>query len=356
MTVIDRYIVRTILGAVGLVMLVLLTLDGLFIFIGQQDDIGVGSYGSAGALRFVALNLPEQAFGLLPIGTLVGTLLGLGGLARGSELTVMRASGISVRRIAGSALMAGMLLMIAAAFLGEVVATPLQLAARQEKAFAKFSNVSFAGAGGAWLRDGNLIVNVVSQTSEQVFGGMFVYELSAAHELEAIGHASTATSGGTGRSWDLTDYAESRFTPGRVLAQHLPQKRIQSRLGAEFLSVAMAAPTDLNGRTLHRLIRHLSANGLDVRNYVFAFWSRIARTLATAVFVLLAVPFVFGSLRAAGTGARTMIGLLLGIAFFLAQQMLESGALVFDLDPVLVAWLPTGLMAVLAVALIARTR
>ena len=58
----------------------------------------------------------------------------------------------------------------------------------------------------------------------------------------------------------------------------------------------------------------------------FAFWSRIARTTAILFAALLAVPFVFGSLRSAGAGARTLIGVLIGVTFFLVQRMLESGA------------------------------
>lgn len=356
MTVLDRYILRAILGAVTLVMAVLLSLGALFLFLGQQDDIGIGNYGTADALRYVALNLPQQAYELLPIGALIGALVGLGGLARGSELTVMRASGISTARIAGSAAIAGVLLVALTALLGEYLAAPLQLAARQQKAFDKFADVSFAGAGGAWVRDGRLIVNVGSQTSEQVYGGMFVYELSAEHELRSIGHARSATATGAGESWTLTDYAESRFTGERVLAQRVAEKRIDSGIGAEFVGLTMADPRYLEGRTLWRLMQHLSANGIDTRAYVFAFWSRIARTLAVAVAVLLAVPFVFGSLRAAGAGARTLTGLLLGIGFFLVQRMLESGAIVFELNPVLVAWLPTALLTMLTVVLIARMR
>ena len=61
MTVLDRYIVRSILGFVLLVQSVLLILGGLVIFIDQQDDIGVGHYGALNALWFTLLNLPQQA-------------------------------------------------------------------------------------------------------------------------------------------------------------------------------------------------------------------------------------------------------------------------------------------------------
>jgi len=104
------------------------------------------------------------------------------------------------------------------------------------------------------------------------------------------------------------------------------------------------------------MIRHLESNGLDAREPVFAFHSRISRTVAAAFAVLLALPFVFGSLRAAGAGARIGVGLVLGILFFLLQQMIESGAVVYGGNPALLAWLPAALMGTAALTLIARTR
>ena len=54
---------------------------------------------------------------------------------------------------------------------------------------------------------------------------------------------------------------------------------------------------------------------------------------------------MFGSLRSAGSGARTLIGVLIGVAFFFVQRMLESGAVVFDASPLVLAWFPTALLA-----------
>src|SRR5438552_9157316 len=95
MSVLDRYIVRAILAAVALVMLVLLVLGALATFMDQQDDVGTGSYTALGAFWYTLLNLPQLAYELLPITALIGSLLGLGSLARGSELTVVRAAGRS---------------------------------------------------------------------------------------------------------------------------------------------------------------------------------------------------------------------------------------------------------------------
>src|SRR4030088_410131 len=126
MGVLDRYIVRAILGAVLLVMLVLLALGALFVFIDQQDDIGTGHYTALGAFWYTLLNLPQLAYELLPITALIGALLGLGSLARGVELTVFRASGVSIARRAGMALRPGVLLLVPDVLLGLVLAPPLQ--------------------------------------------------------------------------------------------------------------------------------------------------------------------------------------------------------------------------------------
>src|SRR4029077_12188026 len=129
MSVLDRYIVRAILGAETLVMLVLLVLGALFVFIDQQDDVGTGHYTQLSALCYTLMTLPQLAYELLPITALIGALLGLGSLARGSELTGVRASGVSIARRAGLALLAGLLFMVVELLVGEVSAPPLQQAA-----------------------------------------------------------------------------------------------------------------------------------------------------------------------------------------------------------------------------------
>lgn len=355
MSVLDRYIVRSILGAVLLVMSVVLALGALFVFIDQQDDIGVGHYTAVSALWFTLLNLPQQAYELLPITALIGSLLGMGSLARGSELVVIRATGISTLRIAGAAAIAGAVLIGVELLLGEVLAPPLQEAAKEQKAFSKFNNISFGSGSGAWVRDGNLIINVARQSGQRQFGGMQVFELSPQHRLLAIGHAGRAIAE-PNRKWLLSDYTESRFTLDRVLARPLGQRLLESNVTAGFLGLAVEDPGQLTSRSLLRLIRYLQANSLNAREYLFAFSSRIARTVAIMFSVLLAIPFVLGSLRSAGAGTRTLTGLIVGIGLFLLQRLIESGTVVFDLNPVILAWLPTVLLATVTLLLLARGR
>lgn len=355
MRVLDRYIIKTVTGAVALVAVILLVLVGLFLFIAEQADVGTGSYGSVQALQFVAMNLPEQLFEFLPVAAMIGALLGLGTLARSSELTVMRASGMSVLRIGGSVALAGIVLTAVALFVGEYVAPDLSQRAREQKAFARFQNLSFAGRGGVWVRDGNLVVQAEQRSVQGEFGGLLLFDLSADNRLLRVGRAVSAVAL-SGNAWELGAYAETRFEADRVVARRAGSERLETAVSAEFFSVAATDPARLSVRALAGIREYLARNGQDTRRHDFAMWARVARMASIPFAVLLALPFVFGSLRSSGAGARATLGLVLGIAYFVIQKMVESGTIALNLDPVLLAWLPTLLLASAVAGLVLRLR
>src|SRR5687768_14194729 len=159
-SILARYVMKAVIGNTALVMLVLLALSALYLFITQQDDIGVGTFSIEDALMFVGLSLPKYAFDLLPIAALIGSLLALGNLARTLELIVVRAAGVSTMRIALWTGMAGVILMIFTGLLGEVIAPPMEQYGRQMKTFAKFNDYSMAGNKSAWAKDGDMMMSV----------------------------------------------------------------------------------------------------------------------------------------------------------------------------------------------------
>jgi lipopolysaccharide export system permease protein len=351
----DRYIARTLLGATAMVLAVLVVLGALFLFIGEQGTIGSGRYSTMEALIHSLLIVPQFALTALPAGALIGAMLGVGMLARGHEFTVMRSAGMSKWRLLIAVLGTGVVLALLALCAGEYLVPPLTKYASERKAFAKYENVSFAGAGGAWIRDGNTILNVTQQSGEEVFGGTLVFEIGADGRLQSMGRAERARAVDP-KSWELSDYAESRFAADQVVAASAAARGLQSAASAGFLQLTVSEPSELSLRVLRRAIGYLGANHLDAERYRFALWSRIARLLALPVAIAFALPFGFGSMRSAGTGARTTLGLGIGIVYFFLQRMVESGALVFRLDPLLLAALPTLLLAVAAAILLVRAR
>ena len=140
----SQYLMRTILTSTALVLVVLLALAGLFEFIAQLEDIE-GNYETPQAILFAALRLPNLAFEMLPVSALIGSLLGLGGLAANSEIIVMRAAGLSVRKLASMVAFAGFVMLVITGLLGEFIGPPLDYYARnmRNEAHKGFKRSSF---------------------------------------------------------------------------------------------------------------------------------------------------------------------------------------------------------------------
>lgn len=351
MPVLARYIVRAVLAYTLLVTSIFVFLSGLYRFMTQQDEIGVGNYDVAGALLYVACDLPLQAFNLLPICALIGALLALGNLARASELIVMRAAGVSVFRLAGWVGVAGALLAVFTWVLGDYLAPPLESFAYKYKTLAKYSELSATGRE-LWAKDGNTFISVQGQVGDASFGSVYVLRFDDQHRLVSVARAESATPG-AGQEWTLRNYRATQFEGNAAKAIRSPRVTLPTKLSAEFLETEVST---LAGRELWAYIKHLRANGLDSREAEIALWTRVGRTAALLVIVVLAVPFAFGPMRSTGAGARAVIGILLGAGFFLLAKLLENGGAVFDLHPLVIAWGPTAILAAVTAAAIARVR
>src|SRR3984893_2635641 len=291
MNILDRYLYRVVLIYTAMAMGVLLTLGALFLFISQQSDIGVGSYSAGDAFLFTMLNLPQQSFELLPIGALIGALMGLGHLASGSELVVSRASGVSVWRIAWPVGLAGLTLSLIMYGIGEYAAPPMAQFAKREKTTSKLADVSFAGLSSAWVKDGNLILRVQTGEVDRAFGGVSLFQLDGPTRLRSIQRAERISVETPGR-WNLHNVATTHFGDDHIDSELAGGIMMQSKVNPEFLGLAATDPQLLTLRGLASYIDHLRRNNLDTASYEIGYWSRIARLFPVLVVTLLALQFV----------------------------------------------------------------
>jgi lipopolysaccharide export system permease protein len=351
----DRYLYRTVLLYTLMAMAALLALGALVLFISQQGEIGVGSYSAGDAFLFTLLNLPQTAFELLPIGAMIGALMGLGNLAAGSELVITRASGVSVWRIAWPVGLAGLTLALIMFGIGEYAAPSMSQFAKREKTTSKLADVSFAGTSSAWVKDGNRILRVQTGEVDRAFGGVSVFELDGPTRLRSIERAARIEVADPGR-WSLYNVATSRFEKDKIAGDTVSELTLRSTVNPDFLGLAATDPQMLTLHGLASYIDHLRRNSLETASYEIGYWSRIARLFAVIVVTLLALPFVFGPLRTTGAGTRTVVGVMLGVVFFLISRTVENGGQLFNLNPALVGWLPTAVIGLGTLVAISRTR
>ena len=354
MNLLSRYLMRTILQSTVLVLGVLLALAGLFQFIGNLDDVR-GDYQMPQVFLYSVLRMPQIAFEMLPMAALIGSLLGLGALANKSELVVMRTAGISVARLAGMVATSGVVLLVLTGLIGEYIAPPVEYFARNMRSEARLSQSDRAGGNPAWVKDGELILHLEQVNSEFEFGGVYLYRFTDDQRLASIARADN--SGITDdEQWLLENFRETRFSNAGVQTTSSSVTLEALDIDSGVLGITLVKPVSLSARGLVGYINYLRRNELSSIRYEMELWSRIATTTTVALMPVLALAFVFGSLRSAGAGSRLMIGVMIGLGYFLASETLANSGQVFNLNPAIISWIPTLVLLGVTVFALARVR
>jgi lipopolysaccharide export system permease protein len=354
MSLLSAYLMRAILTSTMLVLLVLLALAGLFEFIGQLESTQA-DYGIPQALLFAVLRLPQLSFEMLPIAALIGSLMGLGALANTSELVVMRTAGISVARLAGMVSLSGVVLVVVTALIGEYIGPPLDYFARTMRDEARFGQDSREFGSETWVKDGPVILHLERVNTEFEFGALYMFRFNEDNSLQAIAKAENSGIDDAD-NWILENFQETQFVDDSVKVVESSRTVESFDLDAEMLGITLVKPVSLSARGLMSYISYLRRNELDAQRYETELWSRIARTSTVVLMPVLSLAFVFGSLRSAGSGGRLMLGVLIGLAYFLASEMTANSGQVFNLNPAVVTWLPSLTLLVVTAFALSRVR
>lgn len=354
MNIIDRYLALAAARATLLVMVVLLALIGFISLTTELQDVGKGNFEVADAFMIVVAQWPRNAFDVFPIAALLGGMMGLGALAKHSELVAVRAAGVGLNRLAFSMLFAGCLFGAAAAALGEFVMPPAERFADEYSDELKRDRSSLSGLSGSWLRDGERVFNILQVESLEKFGGVYVYRFDDAGRLDWVALARLAEVG-PDRVWRLSDVRLTRFGE-RIETQQQPELELRTGIDASVLAVSVIDTNNMSIPMLREYIRYLEANDLQAGRYETAMWQRIANVAAVPAMLLLALPFVFGPLRTGGNSARFVVGFLIGILYILGKGALADGAQVYGAPLWLTAWFPVALILGAAIFGISRVR
>ena len=352
--ILSQYLMRSIVTSTALVLGVLLALAGLFEFIAELHDIQNG-YQTPQAIMFAALRLPNLAFQMLPVSVLIGSLLGLGTLAAGSEIIVMRSAGLSVTRLAGMVARTGLVLLVFTGLLGEFIGPPLDYYARNMRVEARLGQGDERLGPAAWVKDGSVYLHLERVNSEFNFGSLYVFRFDDNNGLASIAKAENAGIDDDDR-WRLENVRETQFRNDgvQVIASSVAVESFE--VNSELLGSSLAKSSSLSARGLLGYIDYLRRNSLDASRYETELWYRISRTAAVMIMPMLGLAFVFGPLRTGGAGARLMIGVGIGLAYYLASEMLANSGQVFNLNPAFIAWLPSLLLLLITAYALGRIR
>ena len=350
----DRYIVGAIFGFTGIVGLALVAIYSFISFVSDIDQIGKGDYGIVQLLMYTLLQMPVGLQTLLPIIALLGTLLGLGMLAGQSELTAMRAAGYSNLRIGRAALIAGLLLGLFGLLLGDWVAPLGQRTAEQLRTTARYGSDSGQALKPVWLRDGAHIFYIRRLVAEDHIADLEIYTLTDDLKLRSVAAVDDARY--ADGHWQFSGVRRTLFEQRAAKTETLQAQEWTSGLSPEVLRLFVLQAQSLSSKGLYSLIHYLDENGLDSSSQRLSLWRKLVAPLTVMAMTLFAVPFVFGPQRGGGAGQKLLIGVLVGVGFYVINEVSASLGELFAWSPGIAAGLPTLALALAGYARLLRAR
>lgn len=366
-TPLDRYIGAAVLRTFILAASGLTGLFSLLTFVDQLAQVGQGRYSVSDALAYVLLTAPSRLVQAAPVAMLIGCLLALGALGRGSELTAMRSLGVSESRIIGAVLKLAVPIILALFLIAEFVVPPAQEHADTarttalSRAATDHGPDSFQGQGGFWAQGGaaagsagaRQFLNVQRFRGKDEAEGIDIYSFAADGRLARLLRADRAEIRPDG-IWLLRDVRQQTITASGVRAEHLASFPWHPFLSPAQIRLLRLPPEAMPPVELFRYVRDLRRDHLQGLRYAQELWRQIGIPLSLVAMILASAPFVFAPARHQGVGQQVAIGAIIGIVFSLVQQLAGHLTLLLDLDPAATALAPPLLLTMLSVHLFLR--
>ena len=339
MNIIDLYLFKSIFRATLIVGFVFASLSLFVDFVSQSDDIGIGSYGVYEAIQYSLMKLPSSLITFIPIMVLIGSLVALGNLGKNSELIVLMSSGFSFFRLSLSVFFSGALLALIFSGSGEYISSPLERYADQFRTKNKFNIETLGDSGGFWVIDESKIININFVKENNSFGEVTIFEIDENFAIQKISQASSAGIDDFNQ-WILSNLSETLFSDIGIESNFSRYQIERTDLDRDLVSLSVTDSDELNVIELSRFIDYLENNNLDTKTYQTAFHNRLASFLIIPILALLALQMSVGSQRKRGSGFRILIGMIIGLAYFIAQNTILESSQIFEIRPEIIGYIP----------------
>jgi len=345
MNILDRYIGQAVISGVTSVLIIFITLYELFAFAGETDQIGQADYTMWAAIQYSLFLIPQHIYELFPLSMLLGTMLGLGWLANHNELVIIRMAGVSLLRIVGSIMKTAIMLMLLAMVIGEGIAPPLLQYATEQRIKALNRQINVNTDYGLWARDGETYININRVENDGRLIGINLYQFAENNVIKRQVQASQASY--DGEQWILQAVKETIYKNNSFVVNNLKEMKWKTLLDLDMVKIVAIPPDLLSIWKLNGYIDYLKNNDLEYSKYELVYWTKLFGPLTILAMVLLAIPFVFGSVRQVSIGKQILLGFLVGVTFYMVSRLIGQMGLVYGVPAVLSALLPTLLVIAL---------
>ncbi len=352
MRIIRQYVAQSVIGAIAIVLAVIVALDLISVLVDELDKISA-DYDMVEVLIYTGLSVPSSVYDYLPLACLVGCLIGLGMLANTSELTVIRAAGVTVRQLIWLVMRPILFYIAFGVFLGEYITPTFDQYAESRKAIALGHRSALQGQRGVWNRENNQFMHFSAVLPNGKLYGITRLQFDESGRMVSSAYVESAIFQGS--SWferngvgtEIQRDATSRFV--------FPARSWFSDISPKLLDVLVLPPDDLPMQRLYSYADYMEKQGQDAKEYRLAFWQKALQPLATLSLVMIAISFIFGPLRQVTVGFRIFTGVIVGIVFRTSQDLLGPSSLIFGFSPLIAVLVPILVCTLLGLLLLRRS-
>jgi LPS export ABC transporter permease LptG/LPS export ABC transporter permease LptF len=363
--ILDDYVLREFLTTFFMVLISFVLLLLVFTFFELLDDIIRNRTPLVTVGEYLINLTPSMIYLITPLGVLVAVLVVFGVLARTSEFTAMKATGISLYRVMVPIVVVSTIIALALFLFDE---SYVPGANRRQEALRSVIKgrpaQTFLRPDQKWMfgrqdpgKPGRIFYYQFFDPDQDRFANLTVFEFNPENfSISRRIFASSVHWEPQLQQWVFEHGWERRFD-GEAVSKYSPftvQGFPEINEPPQYFSKQALQSSEMTFTQLQRYIRDLRQSGFDTKQLSVQLNIKLAYPLVTLIMAVLAIPFALSmGRRGSLTGIATAIGL--AIAYWVVQGLFEALGGVNLLPTLLAAWSPDLLFGLMGAYLLLRT-
>jgi lipopolysaccharide export system permease protein len=349
-SILDRYLaagfLRIFLISLACITTLYVTVD-LFERISTLLDSGAPIWT---VVRYFFYKAPLLITRVIGFATLFSALFCLGMLARTQEITAIRSSGISIPRLALPLLIVALFVCLFT-FVWNESLVPVFAHRAQEIYKTEIKNKqqqSMFGTRDIWIRDEGSFINVENfDARNSVLEHVTVFLLNRDFSLRGLLEIPSAHWSGDG--WKADEVVEwTLLANGKMIRQNSKVTPPISETPAD-LKLLARDPEEFTFFDLRKQITDMKSKGVDTTSPDVDLQTKLAFPFISPLMVLLAIPFALKRQLSGSLSLSFGAAMLLGFGYWVLAAFCISLGHSGALPPLIAAWLPNAIFAMVGV-------
>ena len=323
---------------------VLVSIEIFFSFTAELKNLGFGNYTMPVITKYIILNIPKSLEIMFPYAVLIGSMLSLGAMSSDMEFVSMQAAGISISKIIIIILIQAFLLSSIFYYVTDNVVPKYSNKAEMKKNLALNKKLIF-NKNGIWFKDANTFIKINEIYSDIKLSGILMYSYDDNNSLSLIkniGHAEFIDN-----RWHLQEINTTIINNSLAVKEYKKDDYTDTLISKKLINIKIRKSSSISLSDVSQNIKYLTQNNLDSAVQKKIYWEKLFMPLSTVVMLFLSMPFIFGKHRSANLSKRLLLGLSIGIGFFIVTSILPNLGMVLGIQPLINVLLPHILFIVL---------